>query len=61
MYSLYVIVKSNVAARNVTYFECDGYCDDRLLDFGDSNYEAVVLDESPAHVKILFQYEVEVA
>ena len=59
--NFYVIVKSNVAVRNVTYFECDGYCDDRLLDFGDSNYEAVVLDESPAHVKILFQYEVEVA
>jgi len=59
--NFYVIVKSDVVVGDVTYFECDGFCDDSLLDFGDSNYEAVVLDESPAHVKILFQYEVEVA
>jgi len=59
--NFFVIVKSDVMIGGIGYFECDGYCDDRLLDFGDSNYEAVVLDESPAHVKILFEYEIEVA
>ena len=59
--NFFVIVKSDVVISNIDYFECDGYCDDRLLDFGDSNYEAVVLDESPAHVKVLFEYDVEVA
>lgn len=58
--NFYVIVKSDIPTT-VYYFECDGYCDDRLLDFGDTNYEAVVLDECPAHVKVLFQYEVGVA
>lgn len=59
--NFFVIVKSDVVIGGIDYFECDGYCDDRLLDFGDSNYEAVVLDESPAHVKVLFEYDVEVA
>ena len=59
--NFFVIVKSDVVIGGIGYFECDGYCDDRLLDFGDSNYEAVVLDESPAHVKVLFEYDVEVA
>lgn len=59
--NFFVVVKSDELCRDVDYHYCDGYCDDRLLDFGNSNYEAVVLDLSPAHVKILFEYEVEAA
>lgn len=57
--NFYVIVKSDVPCENVDYHYCDGYCDDRLLDFGDSNYEAVVMDLCQAHVKLLFEYDVE--
>lgn len=62
--NFFVIVKSDVAVGNAEYWYCDnydggsGHCDDRLLDFGDSNYEAVLLDLAPAHVKIVFEYEV---
>ena len=59
--NFYVIVKSDVPCENVDYHYCDGYCDDRLLDFGNSNYESVVMDLCQAHVKLLFEYNVEVA
>ena len=64
--NFYVIVRSSIGVINLTYARCSGSysaedelscdCNSRLMDFGDSNYEAVLTSVSPAHVKMLFVY-----
>lgn len=64
--NFFVIVRSDIGVINLTYARCSGDysaedelacdCNSRLMDFGDSNYEAVLTSVSPAHVKMLFVY-----
>jgi uncharacterized protein YmfQ (DUF2313 family) len=43
----------------VEYMYCDGYCTDRLLDFGDTNYEKMLQRVKPSHTKLILEYEVD--
>lgn len=64
--NFYAMVISDVGVINLSYARCSGGysdedelscdCNSRLMDFGDSNYEAVLTSVSPAHVKLLFVY-----
>lgn len=64
--NFFAMIRSNIGVTNLSYARCSGAydeadlaasnCNSRLLDFGDSNYEAVLTSVSPAHVKLIFVY-----
>ena len=64
--NFYAMMVSDVGVINLSYAMCSGGysdedelhcdCNSRLMDFGDTNYEAVLNSVSPAHVKLLFVY-----
>ena len=57
--NFYFKIKSDVMLGEVEYMYCDGYCTDRLLDFGDTNYEKMLQRVKPSHTKLILEYEVD--